>query len=413
MFKVELEQRQLMQKNVYWYVLLGILVLSLLVDLSVSIYRTIYYGTNAVITDVGSLVSASFLKENIPYFLRTAAVSIASSITRFLIGLYILCLGGLYSHWKRFKPDRHEDFAEETSDSYYKYFEMIRAFVLIPLMNLELLLTPLALIDAALPVVGGLLFNLILLKFYRRWHEKNKRMIYWIPTILALVVLIFALASPTIMAASSVKYEPQFQGYQEVMALADRVGFPRDSIYVTHHFMYIRNAIQIGPGRLGIVVIGAHYLIGASTDDLLGILAHELGHWKLGHLWITTFVVPLITFLTTFLFLYLLHQKALHRAFGLKGEQIPFGLAVLMSTLFLEYMISPICWIRNGISFVTEYQADAFAAKLGYGRHLIGGLGKVTEFNNHLVPNFLLFFYEDHPALGARVAAIRSIMGQK
>ena len=68
-------------------------------------------------------------------------------------------------------------------------------------------------------------------------------------------------------------------------------------------------------------------------------------------------------------------------------------------------------YIANALSRKHEYEADAFAAKEGYGEDLISSLKKLSkESLSDINPDPLIVTLEyAHPTLSQRITAIRSI----
>ncbi|KAL0339440.1 UNVERIFIED_CONTAM: CAAX prenyl protease 1 [Sesamum angustifolium] len=105
-----------------------------------------------------------------------------------------------------------------------------------------------------------------------------------------------------------------------------------------------------------------------NDEEVVAVIAHELGHWKLNH--------------TMFSFI-----------------------AVQHTVIPLQHLVS---FLLNLVSRAFEFQADAFAKKLGYGAPLRAGLIKLQEENLSAMntdPWYSAYHYS-HPPLVERLAAI-------
>ncbi|MBO4846307.1 MAG: M48 family metallopeptidase [Lachnospiraceae bacterium] len=167
------------------------------------------------------------------------------------------------------------------------------------------------------------------------------------------------------------------------------------------------NAFFSGYGKHKVISLDDNLVKNFAEDEILAVFAHEFGHAKHKH---TLKTLPFSVCSTLIVFIALgivLNIPALYTAFGFNG----------VNYLFAEMLISIITWpvsivinaIGNGLSRKNEYQADAFAAKEGYGENLIDALKKLNkealgDINPHPLKVFLDY---SHPTLSQRITAIR------
>ena len=76
---------------------------------------------------------------------------------------------------------------------------------------------------------------------------------------------------------------------------------------------------------------------GCSLEEIVAILAHELGHWKLWHTFFNLAIVQLHLFFFFFFLGGMLNSDAMYSSFGFKGER-----AVVMGLILFSNIISPI-----------------------------------------------------------------------
>ena len=144
-----------------------------------------------------------------------------------------------------------------------------------------------------------------------------------------------------------------------------------------------------------------------STDKIVAVFAHEFGHAKYKHvfktIWFSFFrIIILILALGV-----ILNIPAICEAFGFKEVNYYFAFTILT---MISWPLSRVFdLISNKISRTFEYQADAFAAKEGYGESLIGALKQLsrdalTNLNPH---PFVVALEHSHPTLSQRIDAVR------
>ena len=170
------------------------------------------------------------------------------------------------------------------------------------------------------------------------------------------------------------------------------------------------NAYFTGFGKLKSIVLFDNLVSAMSTDEIVAVFAHELGHglhkdvlkqqiMNLGNL----FLMAVAVWLTV-------RTPAMHEAFGFDSVNYGFAFTLLGGLLGL---IQPLTGMgMNAYSRHAEYRADAQAVKEGYGEALVGGLKKLARENfSHLAPSKLLVVLEySHPPLSERIAAIEKAL---
>jgi STE24 endopeptidase len=143
-----------------------------------------------------------------------------------------------------------------------------------------------------------------------------------------------------------------------------------------------------------------------SENQIVAVLAHEVGHYKLKHVYIGLFMSLLQSALMIWLLSVAVSKPELSMALGASSPSFYMGI-VAFGLLF-----SPISTITGIISNIIsrkhEYQADDFAKKYGYGNELINGLVKLSVSSlSNLTPHWLyVFFNYSHPTLLQRKKAI-------
>ena len=120
----------------------------------------------------------------------------------------------------------------------------------------------------------------------------------------------------------------------------------------------------------------------ASDDEILAILGHEFGHWKLGHNLINFVVSQLYTGASFYAFSQCINSPSLYSSFGFEGNNVPTMIALL---LFFQTLWAPIDKMLSFIMTINsrrmEFQADKFGYDLGMGQDLQTGLIKLCVEN--------------------------------
>uniref|UniRef100_A0A915HHX0 Ste24 endopeptidase n=1 Tax=Romanomermis culicivorax TaxID=13658 RepID=A0A915HHX0_ROMCU len=149
--------------------------------------------------------------------------------------------------------------------------------------------------------------------------------------------------------------------------------------------------------------------LGMSDDEVVAVLGHELGHWKLNHTVFNLIVAELNLLLCMILFSYLYKLPVLYEAFGFTESQpILIGLFVIFSFVFAPYNevlnFAMTWWSRQ-----CEFSADKFSAELGYAPLLTSGLIKLSKDNLSLPINDHLYsaWHHSHPPVPERIDALK------
>ncbi|CAL0308434.1 unnamed protein product [Lupinus luteus] len=141
-------------------------------------------------------------------------------------------------------------------------------------------------------------------------------------------------------------------------------------------------------------------------EEVVAVIAHELGHWKLNHTVCSFVAVQILTLLQFGGYTLVRNSTDLFRSFGFDTQPVLIGLILFQHTVIpIQHLVS---FGLNLVSRAFEFQADAFAKKLGYASALRSGLVKLQEENLSAMntdPWYSAYHYS-HPPLVERLAAI-------
>ena len=194
----------------------------------------------------------------------------------------------------------------------------------------------------------------------------------------------------------------------KIEILLKKCGFESDGLFVMNGSLRSThgNAYFTGFGKAKRIVFFDTLLERLTHNEILAVLAHELGHFAHNHVKKRIFAL----FLISFVGLYLLD-------FLKTNEWFYFGLGVTeqsnATALLLFVLISPLVlfFIRPIMAFYSrknEYEADAYACKYTPASDLKNSLIKLYRDNaSTLTPDSLYSaFYDSHPPAIARISAL-------
>ncbi len=195
-----------------------------------------------------------------------------------------------------------------------------------------------------------------------------------------------------------------------LLALSDRTGFRASTIEVMDGSKRSAhsNAFFTGFGRFRRIVLYDTLMTQLSQEELEAVLAHEIGHYRRGHIPQRLVTMALLQFGAFAAIAWLAHAPWFNTAFALPaGATAPtfllFGLLGGLAT----FWFSP---IGNWVSRKHEYEADAFAREaVGGPVPLSGALRKLSQKNlSNLTPHPLYSaVYYSHPTLVERERALQ------
>ncbi len=211
------------------------------------------------------------------------------------------------------------------------------------------------------------------------------------------------------------KFEPLEEGElkERLFDLSDRTGFKAQTILVMDGSRRSghSNAFFAGFGRFRRIVLFDTLMEQLKPRQLEAVLAHEIGHYKLGHI-PKMILLSTVTLLLSFAAIgYLAQAPWFVESFGFN-----FVEGQLAATLLLFGLLSGLVtfWLgplSNGMSRKHEFEADAFArdALDGDPEPLVESLHTLSEKNlSNLTPHPAYSgFYYSHPTLLEREQALR------
>ncbi len=167
------------------------------------------------------------------------------------------------------------------------------------------------------------------------------------------------------------------------------------------------NAYFSGLGPKKRIVLFDTLIKEMTSEEIVAVLAHEIGHYKHKHIYKSLAASIIETGFTLFVFGLFVGSDALSQALGV--ESASFHIALIAFGIIYSPLSSIIGIVSNIISRKNEYQADNFAAKYNYGESLISALKKLSSHNmSNLTPHPLVVkLTYSHPPVFERVNTLR------
>jgi len=225
--------------------------------------------------------------------------------------------------------------------------------------------------------------------------------------IISLFSIVLSFFYSTIIVPLFNKQQPLEEGELKsaIEEMGRKAGFQLSKIFVINGSKRSTkaNAYFAGFGSKRRIVLYDTMIKDLPADQILAVLGHEIGHYKKKHVPVTMVLSVLQTGLLLFLFSLVAGSPILSGALNI-GEP-NFHISVLVFGVLFSPLSTITGLLSNYLSRKFEYQADAFAANLGYKIELSDALISLSEKNlGNLTPHpAYVFFNYTHPPLVNRL----------
>ena len=238
----------------------------------------------------------------------------------------------------------------------------------------------------------------------------------WLWAWLAVTVLVLALQyiAPRYLMPLFNKFTPLEDGPLKtaIQSLSGTCAFPVKELFVIDGSRRSTkgNAFFAGFGKNKRIALYDTLIEKHPQPELLAVLAHEIGHFKRGHivqrLWVAVVQLAVIFLLMGTV----LSHPGLHAAFGLAHPVLWLGFVFFM---ILFEPVQTVLGILSGLwSRKHEYEADAYAAgATGGPADMTAALKRLARDTlSNLTPHPLtVFLHYSHPPMIQRLAALRKL----
>lgn len=218
------------------------------------------------------------------------------------------------------------------------------------------------------------------------------------------------------------KYEPLEDGdlKKRIFELAASLKYPLTKLFIMDGSKRSAhsNAFMFGFGNNKRIVLFDTLMEQVHDDEILAILGHELGHWKLGHTLSNFVITQLYSGAAFYAFSLTYGSEDLYAAFGFNNPERPTP-TIIALLLFFQTMWAPVdkilSFMLTVFSRYNEFAADKFSVDLNMSKKLQSGLCKIHLENlGAMAPDPLYSTYHySHPPLVERLGAMMALDQKK
>jgi STE24 endopeptidase len=264
-------------------------------------------------------------------------------------------------------------------------------------------------------IVGAIIFAAVL------WLFANVYRYAWLYAFVAIVIFelfITFIAPVTIMPLFN-KYTPLEDGElkNSIEEYTKKENFKMKALFKIDGSKRSTksNAFFTGFGKFRRIVLFDTLIQKYTVDELISILAHEMGHFKLGHIVKHIFFSFVLSGTMLFVFSLLMDEAWLYNAFFMWARPVYAGI------IFFSFLCAPvslvISMVSNYFSRNHEYEADSYAVTTyRKPQAMINALKKLSVDNmSNLYPHkFKVFLEYSHPPVLERIKLInRTVSSEK
>lgn len=252
---------------------------------------------------------------------------------------------------------------------------------------------------------GGVLYCLLWLIL-----EIGESFWWWFWLIAAVLMLLINMFYSSLILPLFNRLSPLEDGElkEAIQQYCRKVNFPLDNLYVIDGSRRSTkaNAFFSGMGKKKKIVLYDTLIEKHTIDELVAILAHEVGHYKKKHIIWSYLIAILQMGVMLYLLSVIIFEPKLSMALGATSW------APHINLVAFGILYSPISMLTgigmNVLSRKNEFEADEFAAKTYSAEPLIVALKKLSADNlSNLYPHkSYVFVHYSHPPLLERLAAL-------
>ena len=258
-------------------------------------------------------------------------------------------------------------------------------------------------------IIGGILLSLFIVVV--AFFESQFWIYFWI--IASAFMVFMNMFYTSLIGPIFNKLKPLEDGplKEAITKYSQGVGFSLNNIFVIDGSKRSSkgNAFFSGLGKKKKVVLYDTLIENHSEDELVGVLAHEVGHYKKKHIiWSLILSVLQMGFIL-WLLSKMLFMSDLSYAMG--GNMTSIQLNILAFGILYSPLSMALGILMNIFSRKNEYEADEYATRTFSKKPLITALKKLTSDNlGNLTPHpWYVFVNYSHPSLAQRIEAMAAI----
>ena len=235
---------------------------------------------------------------------------------------------------------------------------------------------------------------------------------FWVWLFLLVFGIFVMYISPTIIEPLFFKFEPvKAEGLEErIRIFMEKAGLKVSRVFQVDASRRSRhsNAYFTGIGRVKRIVLFDTLIEQMSQDEILAVLAHEVGHWKKRHVLKSIVLTESMAFCGLFIAFHLISWDSLPGVINL--PQASFYVRVIIIGFIGSLVMFPLTPFFSYLSRRNEREADRFASELTHHpEYLASSLVKLSQENlSNLHPHPLYAkIYYSHPPVVERIRKLR------
>jgi STE24 endopeptidase len=234
----------------------------------------------------------------------------------------------------------------------------------------------------------------------------------WVWLFFLIVSVFLMYISPFVIEPLFFKFEPlSVEGLEDrIRALMEKAGLRVSRVFQVDASRRSRhsNAYFTGIGRVKRIVLFDTLLQQMTQDEVLAVLAHEVGHWKKKHVLKRLVMTEAMAFCGLLIAYWLVQGDRLPGLLSLSGAS--FFAKVSILGFLSSIALFPLTPLFSYLSRKDERESDRFALELtGNGEAMASALVKLSKenlSNLHPHPLYAAFYYS-HPPVVERIRALR------
>ncbi len=237
----------------------------------------------------------------------------------------------------------------------------------------------------------------------------------WVWTFILVYSIFFMYISPYVIEPLFNKFAPiDDESLRErIIRLTDKVGIHVGRILKMDASKRSRhtNAYFTGIGKTKRIVLFDTLLSGMDQDEIIAVLAHEIGHWKGRHILKMMVISAIVSLVALFLTFRLTQSDLLLRLFNISTDTLFVKLFII--SFLAGIVATPLKWFMSWLSRRHEREADRTSYELtSDGERMVSALVKLSKENlSNLYPHPLyVAIYYSHPPVLERIRYIRSLL---
>lgn len=196
----------------------------------------------------------------------------------------------------------------------------------------------------------------------------------------------------------------------KINEFASKVGFKLDNIYVIDGSKRSTkaNAYFSGFGSQKRITLYDTLINDLESDEIVAVLAHEIGHYKKKHIIYNLILSILLMGLTLYILSIFIGNQELSEALGV--QQPSFHIGLVAFTILYSPISEITSFFMNMLSRKFEYQADNYAKNTFNAKDLISSLKKLSKNSlSNLTPHpWYVKIHYSHPSLLQRILNLKN-----